>query len=156
MYETEDVKEFEKKRNWKLIAIPLVIVAGIAITIVGYTMFGHAIVNMGVTSTTTTVKPTVEQYMITGNEIIDKDIRLSEIVNLKAGRYELRFQSNNDVVVSLRKNPNGFFICCNNDNPKPSGVYKFDVNSGANGDYLLKVEGQNPSSHVTISQELAF
>ena len=149
-----EIEEIEKKRNLKwLLVIPIVIIIG---TIGYFLLYTDTIKNPIPTTTIETTGTTTPTYtMIGGNIIFDNTVNSEEIINLNAGRYKLQFQSDSNVIITLNRNPNGFNVCCNAD-PEGSGSYNFDINSGAGGDYIMRVVGQTPISHVVISQSLAF
>jgi cytochrome c oxidase assembly protein Cox11 len=150
----EELKYNEKRFNKKLLMIPILIIISV-ITVLGF-KYAPSVPSNNIVTTTIPSVTTVQQYTVTGSNVFDKDVSSSEIVRLNAGRYSLSFSSNNAVVVSLGKNPNGFLVCCNINEPKTSGTQNFDINSGSDGEYLLKIDGDSQISHVTISQSLAF
>jgi len=144
----EELKYNEKGFNKKLLVIPILVILSI-IAVLGFKYAPSVPLDNKVTTITTTI---TEQYTLTGSIVFDKDITTSDTVNLKAGRYDLIFSSDSDVTVLYGKQN---FVICNNV-PSKTGSCKFDVNSGSDGDYMLKVSGDSQKSHVTISQIMAF
>lgn len=141
------MKEKGISRWWVLIVIPIIIGA------IGFYYLTNPTEIPSMTTTTTTTETTIGTYAITGNRVFDEQVSGDKIIQLNAGRYSLSFQSNENTEVSLKKNPNGFLVCCNVRQPKQSGVYEFDINSGAGGDYLLSI---TKPSQIIISQSLSF
>ena len=148
-----------EKRSWKWLLIIPVVGVLIFAGVLGYQYLTTNEIPLALPDLVVDVIPTTTtpvSFTITGSEVFNGQVVSEEFIELSAGRYDLSFQSDNDVAVSLRRGPRGYLVCCNNNIPTSSGVYRFDINSGAGGNYELKVAGANPTSYVTISQVLAF